>query len=151
MFMVKKSFDSYADECHVVHLKVVALPFGNYVLYRFQLFTDVERAYLDERGLQPLRRKPQPLAIHKTHLVLYAVRKHIEHVAVLERLGVGVEVFVFHQGFADGCADGAFFEETTGNIMITLNGGCSEARQGRLGLMNRDMLHYAFRKELPSW
>jgi len=56
-----------------------------------------------------------------------------------------------HQGFAYGCADGAFFDETTGNIMITLNGGCSEARQGRLGQMNRDMIHYAFRKELPSW
>ena len=56
-----------------------------------------------------------------------------------------------HQGFAYGCADGAFYEEATGNIMITLNGGCSEARVGRLGVMNRDMLHYAFRKELPSW
>ena len=56
-----------------------------------------------------------------------------------------------HQGFAYGCADGAFWEESTGNILIFLNGGCSEARDRRLGLCNRDLLKWAFRKELPSW
>lgn len=56
-----------------------------------------------------------------------------------------------HQGFAYGCADGAFWEEDTGRVMIILNGGCSEARTGRLGLCNRDMLRWAFRKELPQW
>ena len=56
-----------------------------------------------------------------------------------------------HQGFAYGCADGAFWEEDTGRIMIMLNGGCSEARTGRLGLCNRDMLRWAFRKEIPQW
>lgn len=56
-----------------------------------------------------------------------------------------------HQGFAYGCADGAFWEEDTGRVMIFLNGGCSEARTGRLGLCNRDMLRWAFRKELPKW
>ena len=56
-----------------------------------------------------------------------------------------------HQGFAYGCADGAFWEEDTGRMMIILNGGCSEARTGRLGLCNRDMLSWAFRKELPQW
>ena len=56
-----------------------------------------------------------------------------------------------HQGFAYGCADGAFWEEETGWIMIMLNGGCSEARTGRLGLCNRDMLRWAFRKEIPLW
>ena len=56
-----------------------------------------------------------------------------------------------HQGFAYGCADGAFWEEQTGRIMITLNGGCSEARIGRLGTANRSFLHFAFRKELPTW
>ena len=56
-----------------------------------------------------------------------------------------------HQGFAYGCADGAFWEENTGRIMITLNGGCSEARTGRLGLANRDFLRWAFRKEIPAW
>ena len=58
---------------------------------------------------------------------------------------------VGHQGFAYGCADGAFFEEKTGRMMITLNGGCSEARTGRLGLSNRDFLRFAFQKELPLW
>lgn len=56
-----------------------------------------------------------------------------------------------HQGFAYGCADGAFWEEKTGRVLIMLNGGCSEARIGRLGLLNRDLLRWAFRKELPLW
>ena len=56
-----------------------------------------------------------------------------------------------HQGFAYGCADGAFWEEDTGCMMIMLNGGCSEARAGRLGLCNYDLLRWAFRKELPQW
>ena len=56
-----------------------------------------------------------------------------------------------HQGFAYGCADGAFYEENTGNMMIMLNGGCSEARTGRLGLCNYKLLHWAFRKEIPAW
>ena len=56
-----------------------------------------------------------------------------------------------HQGFAYGCADGAFIEEDTGRQIIFLNGGCSEARVGRLGLANRDVLRYALRKELPAW
>lgn len=56
-----------------------------------------------------------------------------------------------HQGFAYGCGDGAFWEEGTGNILIFLNGGCSEARTGRLGSANRDFTSWAFRKELPSW
>lgn len=56
-----------------------------------------------------------------------------------------------HQGFAYGCADGAFWEADTGRSVIMLNGGSSEARIGRLGLLNRDLLRWAFRKELPSW
>ena len=56
-----------------------------------------------------------------------------------------------HQGYAYGCADGAFWEEDTGRVLMILNGSCSEAREGRLGLCNRDMLRWAFRKELPQW
>ena len=56
-----------------------------------------------------------------------------------------------HQGFAYGCGDGAFWEDETGRLIIFLNGGCSEARSGRLGSANRDFLTWAFRKELPSW
>ena len=56
-----------------------------------------------------------------------------------------------HQGYAYGCADGAFFDEKTGRQVIFLNGGCSEARSGRLGLCNRDVLRWALGKEIPSW
>ncbi len=56
-----------------------------------------------------------------------------------------------HQGFAYGCVDGAFWEENTGRSVIMLNGGAGEARTGRLGLLNRDILRWAFRKELPAW
>ena len=56
-----------------------------------------------------------------------------------------------HQGFAYGCVDGAFWEEKTGNVMISLNGGCSEARSGRLGKANLDLCRWAFGKELPAW
>ncbi len=60
-------------------------------------------------------------------------------------------VILGHQGFAYGCADGAFWEEETGRILIQLNGGASEAREGRLGLCNAEMLRWAFRKEMPQW
>ena len=56
-----------------------------------------------------------------------------------------------HQGFAYGCADGAFWEEETGCLIIFVNGGASEARIGRLGLCNRDVLFWALRKEFPRW
>ena len=56
-----------------------------------------------------------------------------------------------HQGFAYGCADGAFQEEGTGRQVIFLNGGCSEARCGRLGVGNRDILRYALGEEMAAW
>ena len=56
-----------------------------------------------------------------------------------------------HQGFAYGCADGAFWEESTGRLVLFLNGGASEARDGRLGLCNRDILRWALKKEMPKW
>lgn len=56
-----------------------------------------------------------------------------------------------HQGFAYGCADGAFWEEDTGRQVLFLNGGCSEARAGRLGVANRDVLRWALRKEMAAW
>ncbi|MDO4838353.1 MAG: serine hydrolase domain-containing protein [Clostridia bacterium] len=54
-----------------------------------------------------------------------------------------------HQGFAYGCVDGAFF--TQNRQVIFLNGGASELRIGRLGVVNRDVLHYALMKEMPAW
>lgn len=56
-----------------------------------------------------------------------------------------------HQGFAYGCVDGAFIEEGTGRMVIFLNGGASEARKGKLGLVNQDVLRWALTKEMPSW
>ncbi len=56
-----------------------------------------------------------------------------------------------HQGYAYGCADGAFWEEDTGNIILFLNGGCSEERLGMLGRCNYDILKLFLRKELPQW
>lgn len=56
-----------------------------------------------------------------------------------------------HQGFAYGCVDGAFVEEDTGRMVVFLNGGASEARQGKFGLVNRDIITWALGKELPSW
>ncbi len=56
-----------------------------------------------------------------------------------------------HQGYAYGCADGAFYDEDTGRRVVFLNGGCSEARDGRLGLCNRDILRYALNREMPAW
>ena len=60
-------------------------------------------------------------------------------------------IVIGHQGFAYGCVDGAFWEETTGNLMISLNGSCSEARTGRLGYVNMDLCRFAFREEIPLW
>ncbi|MBQ9251787.1 MAG: beta-lactamase family protein [Clostridia bacterium] len=60
-------------------------------------------------------------------------------------------VILGHQGFAYGCADGAFWEEDTGRMVLFLNGGASEARKGRLGLSNYDLLRWALRKEMPQW
>ncbi len=56
-----------------------------------------------------------------------------------------------HQGYAYGCADGAFWDEKTGDMLIFLNGGCSEARRGMLGRCNYDLLKLFWRKELPEW
>lgn len=56
-----------------------------------------------------------------------------------------------HQGFAYGCVDGAFWEENTDKILISLNGGSSEARKGRLGILNRDLIRWAFYEELTAW
>lgn len=95
----------------------------------------------------------------------YALMKesHASYGAISPKLSYGLGLLIIrdpslssgrilgHQGFAYGCADGAFWEEGTGNMMIILNGGCSEARIGRLGKCNHALLRWAFRKELPLW
>lgn len=70
---------------------------------------------------------------------------------LLTRPGISEHRLLGHQGFAYGCVDGAFIEESTGRMVIFLNGGASEAREGKLGLVNKDVLTWAFRKEFPEW
>ena len=70
---------------------------------------------------------------------------------LLNRPDISGHRLLGHQGFAYGCVDGAFIEEGTGRKVVFLNGGASEAREGKLGLVNRDVLTWAFRKEFPTW
>ena len=70
---------------------------------------------------------------------------------LLERPKLWPRRLLGHQGFAYGCVDGAFIEEDTGRMVIFLNGGASEARKGKLGLVNQDVLRWALTKEMPSW
>ena len=70
---------------------------------------------------------------------------------LLNRPGISEHRLLGHQGFAYGCVDGAFIEEGTSRRVVFLNGGASEAREGKLGLVNRDVLTWAFRKEFPAW
>ena len=70
---------------------------------------------------------------------------------LLNRPAISDKLLLGHQGFAYGCVDGAFIEGGTGRKVIFLNGGASEAREGKLGLVNKDVLTWAFRKEFPTW
>lgn len=70
---------------------------------------------------------------------------------LLNRPEISPHRLLGHQGFAYGCVDGAFIEEGTGRKVIFLNGGASEAREGKLGLVNKDVLTWAFQKEFPTW
>ena len=90
-------------------------------------------------------------------------RPHAEYGKISPSLSYGLGLLIIwdpslsagrilgHQGFAYGCVDGAFWEEETGRIVIFLNGGASEARRGRLGISNADMLHWALKEEMPFW
>ena len=70
---------------------------------------------------------------------------------LLNRPGISEHRLLGHQGFAYGCVDGAFIEVGTGRKVVFLNGGASEAREGKLGLVNKAVLTWAFRKEFPAW
>lgn len=52
-----------------------------------------------------------------------------------------------HQGFAYGAAEGIFFQPSTGNGFVFLNSGASEARQGHLACVNRDLILWALSKD----
>ncbi len=79
------------------------------------------------------------------------VRRYGLGLVIIDNPDISPRKLYGHQGFAYGCVDGAFFEEGTGRQVIFLNGGCSEARQGRLGLCNKALLQWALQKEMPSW
>ena len=52
----------------------------------------------------------------------------------------GVQIYG-HQGFAYGAVQGAFWRPDSGKIVISLNGGADEARMGRLGRTNMDVIN----------
>lgn len=93
----------------------------------------------------------------------YMTREHARYGPAFPTLSYGAGLLIIrdrrisdhtvygHQGFAYGCVDGAFWEAETGNMIISLNGGASEARSGRLGLLNLNLCQWAFREELPQW
>lgn len=78
-------------------------------------------------------------------------RKYGLGLVILDRPKLWPKRLLGHQGFAYGCVDGAFIEEDTGRLVVFLNGGASEARRGKLGLVNEDVLRWALTKEMPSW
>ena len=80
-----------------------------------------------------------------------STRKYGLGLVILDRPKLWPRRLLGHQGFAYGCVDGAFIEEETGRMVIFLNGGASEARKGKLGLVNQDVLRWALTKEMPSW
>lgn len=78
-------------------------------------------------------------------------RKYGLGLVLLNNPSISDQTLWGHQGFAYGCVDGAFIEKDSGRIIVFLNGGASEARTGKLGLVNRDVLRWALQKEMPSW
>lgn len=80
-----------------------------------------------------------------------ATRKYGLGLVLLQYPDISEKRLLGHQGFAYGCVDCAFVEEATGRKVVFLNGGASEARTGKLGLVNRDVLRWALRKEMPEW
>lgn len=94
---------------------------------------------------------PSAIRAMTTEHARTANRRYGLGLVLLERPDLSTGLILGHQGFAYGCVDGAFFEANTGRQIIFLNGGASEAREGRLGLVNRDILAWALKKEMPAW
>lgn len=122
------------------------------------MYTDAESLY---KLMKCLMSNGEPLIKKELGLEMIKVHAHYGSISPTLSYGLGLlriedkKISDFpiwgHQGYAYGCADGAFWEENSGNVLIFLNGGCSEARDGRLGLCNHELLHFAFRKEIPAW
>ena len=121
--------------------------------------------YLDlaslEKLVQCLMKDGAPLL--KTGLGKHMTQEHAVYGPISPTLSYGLGILrirdsslsdhliLGHQGFAYGCADGAFWEEGTGRMVLFLNGGASEARKGRLGLCNYEVLRWALKTEMPRW
>ena len=119
--------------------------------------------YTDIRSLEKLMRclQDRGAPLIRSDIGKQMTEEHASYGAVSPTLRYGLGMLMIkdpllsssrilgHQGFAYGCADGAFWEEQSGALLIHLNGGASEARTGRLGLLNRDLLLWALTEELP--
>lgn len=109
------------------------------------IIKDNENSFLSRKSLSDMK------MIHAYYGSLSPTLSYGLGLLIIKDPNLSAGTIYGHQGFAYGCADGAFWEDSTGNVMILLNGGCSEARYGRLGCANYDFLRWAFRKEIPSW
>lgn len=49
-----------------------------------------------------------------------------------------------HQGVAYGSINGAFFSTDTKHTLVSLNAGASRLREGKLLILNRDLIHWAY-------
>jgi len=65
---------------------------------------------------------------------------------IIRNEAYGPETLYGHQGFAYGSVHMAFFTESSGHTLISLNNGASEARDGRMSRLNHDLLVWAFGK-----
>lgn len=135
-----------------------AAPMLHYGHTAGSMYTDIDSL---QKLVRCLREDGSPLLSPETGREMK--RQHAAYGAISPTLSYGLGILIIrdprlsggrilgHQGFAYGCADGAFWEEETGNTVLFLNGGCSEAREGRLGLCNFEMLRWALQEELPGW
>lgn len=106
------------------------------------------------RNGEPLIRSDLGSMMKQRHAVYGPVSPSLSYglgLLLIDDPGISTSRILGHQGFAYGCADGAFWEEDTGRVVLFLNGGASEARHGRLGLCNEQILRWALRKEMPKW
>lgn len=108
-------------------------------------------AYKDKQYFSPALIRQMKTQHSYTGAASAPDRRYGLGLVILDRPDISPRKLYGHQGFAYGCVDGAFFEECTGRQVIFLNGGCSEARDGRLGLSNKALLQWALQKEIPSW
>ena len=126
------------------------------------MYTDIRSLGRMMRTLRDQGKTPEGSPFLREESVREMTRVHARYGALSPTLSYGLGILIIedprlsasrllgHQGFAYGCVDGAFWEESSGAMILSLNGGASEARRGRLGLVNEEMIFWALRKELPA-